>query len=91
MSEDKKTIIKIYEEYVSQNNKPTKEYVQLKEEFETILNDLIKNDLKGNGTKIEKLCDCLLKMNKEQETNAFVEGYTLGTNLTTEAIYRRMK
>lgn len=91
MIENKKTIIKLYEEYISQNNQPTKEYVKLKEDFEIILNELIKNKKDEESLKIERLCECLLKMNKEQETKAFVEGYTLGTNLTTEAIYRGMK
>ena len=89
--ESKKTIMKLYNEYVAENNIPNKEYSKLKDEFETVLNELVHNIPDKEKTKLEKVCECLLKMGKEQETNAFVEGYTLGTNITTEAIYRGIK
>ena len=88
---NKKTIIKLYEEYISPNNKSTKEYEKLKDEFAYTLEDLMENMSDGKKEKLGKVCDCLLKMGKEQEVSAFVEGYTLGTNLTTEAIHRGMK
>lgn len=91
MFENKKTIMKLYNEYISQNNNPTKKYIELKKEFEKTVKELTEGVTENEKTKIERICECLLEMGKEQETNAFVEGYTLGTNLTTEAIYRGMK
>jgi len=89
--DSKKTIIKLYEEYISKNNKPTKEYLNLKNEFEETVGMLSKNISDSEKSRLERVCECLIKMNREQETNAFVEGYTLGTNLTTEAINRGIK
>ena len=89
--DSKKTVKKLYEDYISQNNTPTKEYLKAKDEFESTLIEWEKNISASEKTRLETICKCLFKMNKEQETNAFVEGYTLGTNLTTEAIYRGIK
>ena len=87
----KKTITKLYDEYISPNNTPTKEYVKLKDEFEVTVEELMENMSEGKKQKVEKVCECLFKMGREQEVSAFVEGYTLGTTLTTEAIHRGIK
>lgn len=87
----KKTIIKLYEEYVSQNSIPTNEYLKLKDEFSNELEILMDTVSDAEKEKLEKLCDCLFKMSKEQEVNAFVDGYSLGTTLTAEAIHRGIK
>lgn len=87
----KKTITKLYDEYVSPNNTPTQEYIKLKDEFDITMEELMEDIPEVSQNKFERVFECLLKMCKEQEVSAFVEGYTLGTNLTTEAIHRGMK
>ncbi|MBQ3414104.1 MAG: hypothetical protein IJH39_01885 [Clostridia bacterium] len=80
-------ILKLYEEYMDEiheadeeNVKITTEFVEQTEKFEEQLS-------KEQVRQLEDIIDKALNMNQNTIKQAFVGGYRIGTQLTTEALY----
>ena len=87
--ENKREIQKLYENYVSQNIAVTEEYKQTSKEFANKIEKFEKN-LKAKDIsliqELEEILNLINKMNEEQAKKSFEAGYSMGVNLTFEAI-----
>lgn len=87
--ENKETILKLYDELISPDLQNTtlygellSKFAELKEEFDNSISEEQKKQL----DILEKLLD---DMNEEENRQAFVEGFSLATQLLTQGLYRK--
>jgi len=83
--ENKETILKLYKELVEMNVKPTEEYYRKLREYSDYKEKFIK--LVGREEELDILLNLLLDTEDDLKQQMFIEGYSLGTKLTAEALY----
>lgn len=85
--EEKKTISKLYDDYIEGNIRTSKKYKEISNKFvdriERFRDKLKKKDKK----ELDKIIELVFDMNEESERQTFIYGYSLGVRLTTEALY----
>lgn len=87
--ESKKEIQKLYEKYISQDIDLTEEYKKASKEFAKKVEEFEQNLKIENFAFIkefEEICKLMSKMQEEQAKKNFEIGYSMGVNLTLEAI-----
>ena len=87
--ESKKEIQKLYEKYISQDIDLTEEYKKTSKEFAKKVEEFEQNLKIENFAFIkefEEICKLMSKMQEEQAKKSFEIGYSMGVNLTLEAI-----
>ena len=91
--ESKKEIQKLYEKYISQDIDLTEEYKKSSKEFAKKVEEFEQNLKIENFAFIkefEEICKLMSKMQEEQAKKSFEIGYSMGVNLTLEALLANM-
>ena len=87
--ENKKEIQKLYEKYISQDMELTEEYKEASKEFAKKAEKFEKSlKIKDFALlkEFENICKLMSNMQEEQAKKSFEIGYSMGVNLTLEAI-----
>ena len=90
--ENKKEIQKLYEKYISQDMELTEEYKEASKEFAKKAEKFEKSlKIKDFALlkEFENICKLMSNMQEEQAKKSFEIGYSMGVNLTLEAIENR--
>ena len=85
--ENKKAIIKLYDDYIETEPRTTKQYMQASNQFLDSI-ERFRDKLPNRKKKqLDKIMDLAFKMSTEDNKQTFVYAYTLGVRLTTDALY----
>lgn len=84
---EKKTILKLYTDYIERNPKTTQKYNEISNQFVDSI-EKFRNNLKEEQKKdLDEIINLTFSMNSESEKQAFIYAYSLGVKLTTEVFY----
>lgn len=85
--ENKKAILKLYDDYTETAPRTTKQYMQASNQFLDSIERFRDKLSNRNKKQLDKIMDLAFKMNTEDNKQTFVYAYTLGVRLTTDALY----
>lgn len=84
---EKKTILKLYTDYIEGNPKTTPKYNEISNQFVDSI-EKFRNNLKDEQKKdLDEIINLTFSMNSESEKQVFIYAYSLGVKLTTEVFY----